>query len=78
MRGTVVITASSGTFPGLVEALRAIPAPVEEIPLMAFAPPLDWGPVDQALDRIAQFDAVARHLTPRRARHSRDASQRGG
>ena len=64
MAGTVVVTASSGTFPGLVEALRAIPAPVEEIPLMEFAPPLDWAPVDQALDRIA---SSMRSRSPRRA-----------
>ncbi len=67
MPGAVVITASSGTFPGLVEAVRAIPAPVEEIPLMEFAPPLDWRPVDQALDRIDEFDAVA-VTSPRAAR----------
>jgi uroporphyrinogen-III synthase len=67
MAGAVVITASSGTFPGLVEAVRAIPAPVEEIPLMEFAPPLDWRPVDQALDRIREFDAVA-VTSPRAAR----------
>ena len=67
MRGAVVITASSGTFPGLVEAVRAIPAPVEEIPLMEFAPPLDWSPVDRALDRIGEYDAVA-VTSPRAAR----------
>lgn len=67
MRGAVVITASTGTFPGLVEAVRAIPAPVEETPLMEFAPPLDWGPVDQALDRIGEFDAIA-VTSPRAAR----------
>ena len=67
MRGTVVVTASTGTFPGLVEMLRAIPAPVEEIPLMEFAAPLDWSPVDRALDRILEFDAVA-VTSPRAAR----------
>lgn len=59
MTGTVVVTASTGTFPGLIEALLALPVAVEECPLMEFAPPLDWRPVDQALDRIHEFDAVA-------------------
>jgi uroporphyrinogen-III synthase len=67
MRGTVVVTASAGTFPGLVEALRALPVPVEECPLMEFAAPLDWSPVDRALDRISEFDAVAA-TSPRAAR----------
>jgi uroporphyrinogen-III synthase len=55
----VVITASTGSFPGLVEALRAIPAVVEEHPLMSFAAPVDWGPVDRALEHLARFDAIA-------------------
>lgn len=59
MRGTVVVTASVGTFPGLIDALHALPVAVEECPLMEFAPPLDWRPVDGALDRILEFDAVA-------------------
>ena len=67
MRGTVVVTASAGTFPGLTEALRALPAAVEERPLMTFAPPLDWGPVDQAIAELARFDAVA-VTSPRSAR----------
>jgi uroporphyrinogen-III synthase len=67
MRGTVVVTSSAGTFPGLLEALEAIPVPVEECPLMEFAPPLDWRPVDHALDRLTEFDAVA-VTSPRAAR----------
>lgn len=67
MRGTVVVTASTGTFPGLIEALHALPVAVEEFPLMAFALPLDWAPVDAALDRIDRFDAVA-VTSPRAAR----------
>jgi uroporphyrinogen-III synthase len=59
MRGTVVVTASAGTFPGLVEALHPLPVVVEECPLMAFAPPLDWAPVDRAVDHLARYDAVA-------------------
>lgn len=67
MRGTVVVTASTGTFPGLVEALRAIPVAVEEHPLMTFAPPLDWGPVDAAVSDLDRFEAVA-FTSPRSAR----------
>ncbi|HEU5042183.1 MAG TPA: uroporphyrinogen-III synthase [Gemmatimonadales bacterium] len=67
MRETVVITASAGTFPGLTEALRALPAAVEERPLMSFAPPLDWAPVDRAIAELARFDALA-VTSPRAAR----------
>jgi uroporphyrinogen-III synthase len=62
----VVITASAGSFPGLVEALRAIPAVVEEHPLMSFAAPVDWGPVDRALEHLARFSAIA-FTSPRAA-----------
>lgn len=68
MLRTVVLTASAGSFPGLAEALRAIPVAVEEIPLMTFAPPLDWAPVDAALADLRRFDAVA--LTSPRAAHA--------
>jgi uroporphyrinogen-III synthase len=67
MRGTVVVTASAGSFPGLLAALEAIPVAVEEHPLMTFAPPLDWRPVDAALDRLERYDAVA-FTSPRSAR----------
>jgi uroporphyrinogen-III synthase len=67
MRGTVVVTASAGTFPGLLAALHAIPVAVEEHPLMSFAPPLDWRPVDAALDQLSRYDAVA-FTSPRSAR----------
>lgn len=59
MPGTVVITASAGSFPGLADALRALPAAVEERPLMSFVAPLDWGPVDRAIEALPRFDAVA-------------------
>jgi uroporphyrinogen-III synthase len=67
MRGTVVVTASVGSFPGLLAALQAIPVAVEEHPLMSFAPPLDWRPVDAALEWLDRFDAVA-FTSPRSAR----------
>jgi uroporphyrinogen-III synthase len=55
----VVITSSAGSFPGLAAALRAIPLVVEEHPLMSFAPPADWGPVDRALAHLDRFSAIA-------------------
>jgi uroporphyrinogen-III synthase len=63
----VLVTASAGTFPGLAEALRAIPVEVEEVPLMTFAPPLDWGPVDAAARNLGRYAAVA-FTSPRAAR----------
>lgn len=67
MRVTVVVTASAGSFPGLVEALRSIPVAVEEHPLMTFAPPLDWAAVDAAVHGLARYEAVA-FTSPRSAR----------
>ena len=67
MPPTVVLTTSSGTLPGLVEALRQVPLPVEECPLLTFAPPHDWGPLDRALDAVARYDAIAL-TSPRAAR----------
>jgi uroporphyrinogen-III synthase len=63
---TVVLTASAGTFPGLAEALRALPVVVEEHPLMNFAPPADWSPLDSALDSLDSYAAVA-FTSPRAA-----------
>jgi uroporphyrinogen-III synthase len=67
MPATVLVTSSAGTFPGLVEALRAIPVEVEEVPLMTFAPPLDWRPVDSAVRDLGRYAAVA-FTSPRSAR----------
>src|SRR5262245_37213602 len=67
MPPTVVVTASSGTLPGLVDALRRVPLPVEERPLLTFAPPLDWGPLDRALASVARYGAIAL-TSPRAAR----------
>ena len=64
---TVVVTASAVSFPGLVEALRGLPAAVEERPLMTFSPPVDWSPVDRAIAELGRFDALA-VTSPRAAR----------
>jgi uroporphyrinogen-III synthase len=66
MPATVLVTASAGTFPGLAEALRAIPVGVEEVPLTTFAPPLDWRPVDAAVRDLGRYPAVA-FTSPRSA-----------
>jgi uroporphyrinogen-III synthase len=65
MTETVVVTASAGSFPGLVAALATFPVTVEERPLMHFAPPVDRAPFDAALDRITQYRALV--LTSPRA-----------
>jgi uroporphyrinogen-III synthase len=64
---TVLLTASAGAFPGLVEALRAIPVAVEDVPLMTFAPPHDWAPVDAAVRTLDRYAAIA-FTSPRSAR----------
>jgi uroporphyrinogen-III synthase len=66
MPPTVLVTASAGAFPGLAESLRAIPVGVEEVPLMTFAPPLDWRPVDTAVRDLGRYAAVA-FTSPRSA-----------
>jgi uroporphyrinogen-III synthase len=66
MSDTVVLTASPGAFPGLVAALRKIPVLVEERPLMNFAPPADWTPLDAALDRLGEYGALV-FTSPRAA-----------
>ncbi len=66
MPATVLVTASAGAFPGLAEALRALPVGVEEVPLMTFVPPLDWRPVDAAVRDLGRYAAVA-FTSPRSA-----------
>lgn len=58
-RGIVVLTSSPGAFPGLTDALRNLAVTVEEHPLLSFAPPLDWAPLDQAIREIDRFRALA-------------------
>ena len=66
MSEIVVVTASAGSLPGLTPALRAIPIVVEEHPLMSFAEPDDWAPVDRSLGRVNGYRAVA-FTSPRAA-----------
>jgi uroporphyrinogen-III synthase len=64
--GPVVLTVSPGAFPGLAEELHRLHIPVEELPLLTFAPPLDWDPVDAALGHLSRYDAIA-FTSPRAA-----------
>jgi uroporphyrinogen-III synthase len=66
MPGPVVLTLSPDSFPGLADRLRALAVPVEERPLLTFAPPVDWRPVDRALGRLSRYDALA-FTSPRAA-----------
>ncbi len=82
--GPVVLTVSPGAFPGLADRLRSLRVMVEELPLLTFAPPVDWGPMDRALRDLYRYDAVA-FTSPRAAtafiqRHAevgRGSSRRG-
>jgi uroporphyrinogen-III synthase len=62
----VVLTAATGSFPGLADRIRGLPAAVEEIPLLTFAPPVDWTPVDEAIRELGRHEAVA-FTSPRAA-----------
>jgi uroporphyrinogen-III synthase len=62
----VVLTVSPGAFPGLADGLRDLPVTVDELPLLTFAPPMDWAPVDRALRDLSRYDAVA-FTSPRAA-----------
>ena len=65
MAETVILTASAGSFPGLVQVLKETEAAVQEHPLISFTAPAEWAPLDQALERVRSYGAVA--LTSPRA-----------
>jgi uroporphyrinogen-III synthase len=64
--GAVVITAAVGSFPGLADTLRALPADVIEMPLLTFAAPTDWTEVDRAIGELRRYSAIA-FTSPRAA-----------
>jgi uroporphyrinogen-III synthase len=68
MSGAIVLTSSEGSFPGLAEALRGRGLEVLERPLIRFAEPDDWRPLDTALKRASSYQAIA--LTSPRAGES--------
>lgn len=54
----VVVTRAAGEESPLARALEALGAEALRLPVISFAPPEDWGPVDAALDRAASFDWI--------------------
>ena len=61
-----MLTVAQGSFPGLADALRALPVEVIEFPLLRFLPPLDWGDMDRTLRGLSRYEAVA-FTSPRAA-----------
>jgi uroporphyrinogen-III synthase len=55
----IAITRAAEQAVELVERLRALGAEPLVCPMIAFAPPEDWGPLDAALGRLAAFDWLA-------------------
>jgi uroporphyrinogen-III synthase len=62
----IVITASADSFPGLSEALSAPGRTVVRQPLIHFTAPSDWTSLDEALDRLHEYQAIA-FTSPRAA-----------
>jgi uroporphyrinogen III methyltransferase / synthase len=54
----IVITRAPGQSRELVSALESKGATVLVFPLVAFAPPDDWGRLDEQLQRLSGFDAI--------------------
>jgi uroporphyrinogen-III synthase len=65
LKAAVILTASEGSFLGLAGALREKSVEVLQRPLIAFAEPSDWQPLDAALDHLSSYRAIA--LTSPRA-----------
>jgi uroporphyrinogen-III synthase len=61
----VILTGAAGSLAGLEALLQQHGLGVEEMPLMAFAPPEDWQPLNAALRRLGRYEAIA--LTSPRA-----------
>jgi uroporphyrinogen-III synthase len=56
---SVVLTGTSGSLAGLPELLQGLGLTVDATPLVAFAPAHDLAPLDDALDHIARYSAIA-------------------
>lgn len=54
----IVVTRAPEQANDLVRTLERTGAEVILLPMVAFAPPIDWVPVDEALRRITGFDAI--------------------
>jgi uroporphyrinogen-III synthase len=55
----ILVTRRSEQARALVEALSALGATVDEVPLIAREPPEDPGPLDAALDRLGNYEWLA-------------------
>ncbi|MGI9473046.1 MAG: uroporphyrinogen-III synthase, partial [Rubripirellula sp.] len=55
---TVLVTRPAGQAETLAAPLRDLGATVLEQPAIRIEPPRDWGPVDRAIDRLAEFDTL--------------------
>jgi len=55
----ILVTRRSEQAGSLVAALAALGATVVEVPLIAHQPPVDAGPLDDALGRLARYDWLA-------------------
>jgi uroporphyrinogen-III synthase len=62
----VISTLSGGALQGLAAALAHDGIEVEECPLLQFAPPADWAPLDRALGELERYQAIA-FTSPRAA-----------
>ncbi len=67
MPSRVVLAGAAGAMPGLAAGLTAAGLQVEETPLLSFAPPDSWTPLDRALLRLERYAALA-VTSPRGAR----------
>jgi len=69
----IVVTRRREQAASLVDGLRALGATVIEQPTLEIAPPLDRGPLDSCLRRLAEFDWVV-FTSPNAVRAVRDAA----
>ena len=72
-----MLTASAGAFPGLAEVLSDMSVRLEARPLVSFAPPVDWAPLDTALSQRHSYQAIAL-TSPRAARALVERMDAGG
>jgi len=74
---TVVVTRPREQAAELLDALAAVGASVVALPTIEILPPVDWGPVDRALDRLADYQWVTCTSVNGARALSRRLAQRG-
>ena len=70
-----MVTASAGAFSGTGRGAQPNPRNGRGTPLVDFAPPADWSPLDAAIDRVAPSGALV-FTSPRAAESLRCSTQR--